>query len=154
MVNPNQKGPYKERILQDIHINKDLPHKEKPSPPRNECQLYTTIKTPKPSQTEVHLIYPNSDTLELWKFSNLTFGGYLAGTTLILSWSLLFLCCTCIILSTWGPCDSLTIFGIITNGPTKPWDLRVKTNQCMRERLEEPLLEGKNNEKREMPNTL
>ena len=40
----------KERIPQDTRINED------------ECQLYTTIKTPKPSQTKVHIIYPNSDT--------------------------------------------------------------------------------------------
>ena len=68
-----------------MHINKDLPHKERPSPPRNECQLYTIIKTSNPSQTKVRIIYPCSGTLKLWKFSNLTFGGYLAGTIPILS---------------------------------------------------------------------
>ena len=29
--------------------------------------------------------FPSSSTLELWKFSNLTFGGYLTGTTPVLS---------------------------------------------------------------------
>ena len=60
----------KERILQDTRINEDLPHKERPSPPRNECQLYTTIKTPKPSQTKVHIIYPNSGTKRICLFLN------------------------------------------------------------------------------------
>ena len=84
MVNPNQEDPYKKRTLQDTWINEDLPHKERTSPPRNECQLYTTIKTPKPSQIKVRIIYSSSGTLELWEFSNLTFGRYLAGTTPIL----------------------------------------------------------------------
>ena len=39
---------YKERILQNTCINKDLPYKERPSPPRNECQLHTTIKPQDP----------------------------------------------------------------------------------------------------------
>ena len=42
-------------------------------------------KNPKPSEIKVCIIFPSSGTLELWKFSNLTFGGYLAGITLILS---------------------------------------------------------------------
>ena len=63
MVNPNQKDSYKERILQDTRVNEDLPYKKRPSSPRNECQLYAIIKTPKPSQTKVHIIYPSSDTL-------------------------------------------------------------------------------------------
>ena len=84
-INLSQGNPCKERILQDICIDEDLPYKERPSPLRNECQLYTTIKTSKPSQTMVRMIYPNSGTLELWKFSNLTFKGYLADTTPVLS---------------------------------------------------------------------
>ena len=48
----------KKRILQDTRINKD------------ECQLYTTIKTPKPSQTKVHIIFPNSDTKRICLFLN------------------------------------------------------------------------------------
>ena len=39
---------------------------------------------PKPSQTKVRIIYPSSGTLELWKFSNLTFKGFLACTTPVL----------------------------------------------------------------------
>ena len=75
-----------------MFINEDLPYKEKPSSPRNGCQLYATIKTPKPSQIKVRIMYSISGILELWKFSNLTFGGYLAGTTPVLSArSLLFL---------------------------------------------------------------
>ena len=84
-INPNQRNPYNKRIPQSTCINEDLPYKERPSPPRNKCQLYSTIKTPKPSQIKVRIYYPNSGTLELWEFSNLTFGGYLAGTTLVLS---------------------------------------------------------------------
>ena len=72
-------------ILQSICINKDLPYKKRFSPPRNEGQLYTTIKTLKPSQIRIRIIYPSSKTLKLWKFFNLTFGGYLVGTTLVLS---------------------------------------------------------------------
>ena len=85
MINPNHGNPYKERILQDMCIYEDLSYKEQPSPPRNECQLYATIKAPKPSQNKVRIIYPNFNTLELWKFFNLTFRGYLAGTTPVLS---------------------------------------------------------------------
>ena len=85
MNNPNQESSYKESILQNTHINKDLPHKERPSPPSNKCQLYATIKTSKPSQTKIRIISPSSGTLELWKLSNLTFRESLAGTTPILS---------------------------------------------------------------------
>ena len=42
-------------------------------------------KNPKPSEIKIHTIYPNSGTLGLWKFSNLTFEEYLAGTTPVLS---------------------------------------------------------------------
>ena len=59
--------------------------RKRSSPPRHEGHLYFTIKTPKPSQIKVCIIYPSSGTLELWKFSNLAFEGYLAGTTLVLS---------------------------------------------------------------------
>ena len=58
MVNPNQESPHKERILQDTCINDDLPYKERSSPPRNKCQLYATIKTPKLSQTKIHIFTP------------------------------------------------------------------------------------------------
>ena len=68
---------------------------------------------PKSSQTKVRIIYPSFGTLVLWKFSNLTFGGYFAGTTPVISWDLLFLCCVGVVLSMWGLCDLLTIFGII-----------------------------------------
>ena len=80
-INPNKRNPYKERIPQSMCINKDLPYKERSSLLRNKGQLYTTIKTSKPSQIKVRIIYPSSGTLELWKFSNLTIGGYLVGTT-------------------------------------------------------------------------
>ena len=73
------------RIPQDTRINEDLPYKERPSLPRNRCQLYATIKTTKSSQIKIRIIYPRFDTLELWKFFNLTFGGYLADTTSVLS---------------------------------------------------------------------
>ena len=85
MINPNQKGPYKERIPRDMCINEELTYNERSSPPRNKCQLYATMKIPRPSQTKVRIIYLSSSILELWKFSNLTFGGYLADTTPVLS---------------------------------------------------------------------
>ena len=83
-IKPNQESSHKERIPQDMCINEDLSYKERPSSPRNECQLYATIKTPKPSQIKVCTIYRSSGTLELWKFSNLTFRGYLAGSIPVL----------------------------------------------------------------------
>ena len=77
---PIRKGSRKIYALMRI-----FPTRKKPSPPRNECQLYATIKTPKPSQIKLRIIYPSFGTLELWKFSNLTFGWYLAYTIPILS---------------------------------------------------------------------
>ena len=59
---PTRRGSRKIRVLMS------LPYKERPSLPRNKCQLYATIKTPKPSQTKVRIIYPSSGTLEWWKF--------------------------------------------------------------------------------------
>ena len=50
MINPNQRNPYKERILQSTCINEELPYKERSSPPRNEGQLYTTKKPPQTLQ--------------------------------------------------------------------------------------------------------
>ena len=73
-----------------------------------------TIKTPKPSQTNVRIISSSSSTLELWSFSNLTFRGSLASTTPVLSKGLLVLCYASVVLSTWEPCDLLLIFGIIS----------------------------------------
>ena len=67
---PIRKGSRKIYALMRIFLTR-----KKPSPPKNERQLYVTLKTPKPFQTEVRIIYPSS--------------------------------------STWEPCDSLTIFGII-----------------------------------------
>ena len=68
-INPNQRNLYKERAPQNTCINKNLSYKERPSPPKNEGQLYTTIKTSKPSQIKVRVIFPSSGTLELYKFS-------------------------------------------------------------------------------------
>ena len=64
-INPNQRNLYKERIPQNMCINEDLPYKKRPFPSRNEGQLYAIIKTPKPSQIKVRIIYPNFGTLEL-----------------------------------------------------------------------------------------
>ena len=83
-VNPNPRNPHKERIPQYMRVNEDLLYKEIPSLLRNGCQLYVAIKISKPSQTKIRIIHPNSGTLELWKFSNLTFENYLASTTLVL----------------------------------------------------------------------
>ena len=65
MINPNQGDSYKERIPRDTHINEDLPYKERLSMPRNECQPYVTIKTPKPSLIKIRIISLNFGTLEL-----------------------------------------------------------------------------------------
>ena len=82
---PTRKGSHKLRALMRIFTT------------RNGCQLYVTIKTPKSSLIKVCIIYPSSGTLELWKFSNLTFGGCLVGTTPILftrsSLFLFHMCC-------------------------------------------------------------
>ena len=51
----------------------------------NQGRFYTTIKKPKTPKTKVCINYPNSGALELWNFSNLTFGRSLAVTKLVLS---------------------------------------------------------------------
>ena len=56
-INPNQRNLHKERIPPNTCINENLPYKERSSPPKNEGQFYTTIKTSKPSQTKVHVIF-------------------------------------------------------------------------------------------------
>ena len=47
MINLNHGNSYKKRIPQDTCIYENLPYKERPSPPRNECQLYANYKSPK-----------------------------------------------------------------------------------------------------------
>ena len=80
------------KLMRIFPTRKYTPHQE------NESHLYSTIKTPKPSQLKVCIIYPSSGTLELWKFSNLTFERYLAGITPILSvrYSLFLFCKVCL----------------------------------------------------------
>ena len=85
MINPNQRNLHKKRIPPNTCINENLPHKERSSPPRNEGQFYTTIKTPKPSQTKVRIIFQVWHTRVVEILSNLTFKGHLASTTPILS---------------------------------------------------------------------
>ena len=58
MLNRNQRNPYKEKIPRYMSTEEDILYKEIPSPLRNKCQLYTTIKTPNPSQTKVRIILP------------------------------------------------------------------------------------------------
>ena len=84
MINPNQQSLYMERILQNTCIYENLPYKEMPSSPRNKGWFHATIKNPKPSEIKVRIVCPNSSTLKLWKFSNLTFRGYLPSTTPVL----------------------------------------------------------------------
>ena len=69
------------RIPQNTYIYKDLLHKETSFQLRNKGRFYTTIKTQKLSESKVCIIYLSSSTLEWKKFSNLTFGRQLAGTT-------------------------------------------------------------------------
>ena len=84
-INPKQQSLFMERIPQNTCIYENLPHKEMPSSPRNKGRFHIIIGNLKPSEIKVHIIYPNSKTLELWKFFNLTFGGYLPCTILVLS---------------------------------------------------------------------
>ena len=69
------------RIPQNTCIYENIPHKEMPFSSRNKGRFHTTIKNSKPLEIKMRIIYLNSGTLELWKFSNLTFKWYLAGTT-------------------------------------------------------------------------
>jgi len=71
------------RIPQNTCIYKNIPHKEMPFSPRNKGWFHTTIKNSKPSKIKVCIIYLSFGTLDLWKFSNLTFGGYLACIILV-----------------------------------------------------------------------
>ena len=73
-INPNQQSLYTEKIPQNTCIYENFPTRK--------CLLRQETKA---SEIKVCIIYPNSSTLELWKFSNLTFGGYLPCTTLVLS---------------------------------------------------------------------
>ena len=73
------------RIPLNTCIYEDLLHNETPSPPRKSRSVLHYYKNPKPLEIKVCRIYPNFGTLKLWTFSNLTFRGYLAGTTSILS---------------------------------------------------------------------
>ena len=51
-----------------MYFDEDLLYKEKfIFPKKEQSRFYTTIKTPKHSQTKVHIIHPNSSTLGLWK---------------------------------------------------------------------------------------
>ena len=107
--------------------------------PRNGCQPYATIKTPKPSLIKVRIISPSSCTLELWKFSNLTFGGYLAGTTSVLfvgssSWVLnpVFFWCSyssrswfCLVRRFAAPVRVWTCFSRVVVCGSSPWTLLV-----------------------------
>ena len=69
------------RILEYTHINRDLLHKEKTCDTSKGVRFYATIKTQRLSKSKVRIIDPSFGTLKLRKDSNLTFGGYLAGTT-------------------------------------------------------------------------
>ena len=83
-TNPNQWDLCMVRIPWNTCIYEDFPHKETLSPPRKPRSVLHYYKNPKPQETKVRIIYPSSGILELWEFSNLTFGGSLAGTTPVL----------------------------------------------------------------------
>ena len=120
--NPNTK-----RILEDTHINKDLlykesvlsitfgtiqkdSYKEKTSTPKKRCQPSITIKVPIPSQIKVRIIYPSLTLQSCENSSNLTFGGYLASTTSVLSVTSFLFSLVGIVTSVQGLCSSLVIF--------------------------------------------
>ena len=60
-------------------------YKERTSTPRKRCQPSTTIKAPISSQTEERIIYHSLALQSCENSSYLTFRGYLAGTTPVLS---------------------------------------------------------------------
>ena len=60
-------------------------YKEKTSTPRRRAQPFTTIKAPIPSEIKVRIIYHSLALYSCENSSNLTFRGYSAGTTLVLS---------------------------------------------------------------------
>ena len=60
-------------------------YKEKTSTPRKRCEPSTTIKAPMPSQIKVRITYSSLALQSCENSSNLTFGGYSAGTTSMLS---------------------------------------------------------------------
>ena len=67
-----------------MYINKDLPYKEKTYYASLGVWIYFTIKAQKILRKQVRIIYPS---LGLWSgenIYNLTFRGYLAGTTPVL----------------------------------------------------------------------
>ena len=82
MINPNQRNLHMGRISQNTRIYALIGNIFFVKKPRSILHYY---KNPKNLEIKVRIIYPNFGSLELWKFANLTFGGYLAGTTPVLS---------------------------------------------------------------------
>ena len=97
-----KQNPGARRIPEDMRINQDLlykgmtcsshfgihkedSNKEKTFTPRKRDHPSTTIKTPISSLTKVCIIYPSLAVQSCENGSNLTFGGYLAGTKPVLS---------------------------------------------------------------------
>ena len=68
-----------------MYINEYLSYKEKTCYASLGVWFYTTIKALKTLKKQVCIIHPSSGTLRVVRSSNLTFGGYLAGTTSVLS---------------------------------------------------------------------
>ena len=85
MVNPSQQNLYMRIISQNMCIYEDLPPQGNIFFAKKQKSILHYYKNSKPSENKVRIIYPNSGILELQKFSNLTFGGDLVGTTPVLS---------------------------------------------------------------------
>ena len=85
-------------------------YKGRTSTPRKRGQTFTTIKAPIPSQIKVHIIYPSLALQSCENSSNLTFGGFLASTTPVLSVRSFSLFFVGIVTSVQGSCSSLVIF--------------------------------------------
>ena len=110
-----QRNPRWKTLVAHAWTNQEDSYKENTSTLRKRDEPSTTIKAPISSQIEVHIIDPS---LALWSCenkSNLTFEGYLAGTTLVLSVRLYFFL-QVIVSSVRGSYNLLVIFTISSVG--------------------------------------
>ena len=111
------------RILEDTSINEDLLHKHR-------SLILHYYKNSKTLRKQVRIIHPSSDTLELRRSSNLTFRGFLANTTLVLSVRY-FLCCAGVVVSVQGLCGPLVIFQYYQLAPSMGKTTTCKPYRCL-----------------------
>ena len=85
MINHNQQNLYMGRISQNTCIYENLPPQGNIFLTKKKRSVLHYYKNPKPSESKVRIISPSFGTLELWIFTNWTFGRYLVDTTPVLS---------------------------------------------------------------------